>query len=41
MVVFERRVCCVPGQYRSTQRKAPRGADNQAALTEDIVALAR
>ena len=29
------------GQHRSTQRKAPRGADDEEALTEDIVALAR
>ena len=29
------------GQYRSTQRKVPRGADDEEALTEDIVALAR
>ena len=37
----ERRVCRVLGQHRSTQRKAPRGADDEAALTEDIIALAR
>ncbi len=29
------------GQHRSTQRKTPRGADNEEALTADIVALAR
>mgnify|MGYP003586312220 CR=1 FL=1 len=29
------------GQHRSTQRKAPCGADDEAALTEDIIALAR
>ncbi len=29
------------GQHRSTQRKAPRGADDEAAPTEDIIALAR
>ncbi len=29
------------GQHRSTQRKVPRGADDEQALTEDIVALAR
>ncbi|WP_343617288.1 IS3 family transposase [Novosphingobium sp.] len=41
MTVSERRVCRVLGQHRSTQRKAPRGADEEAALTEDIIALAR
>ncbi len=29
------------GQHRSTQRKVPRGADDEEALTADIVALAR
>ena len=37
----ERRICRVPGQHRSTQRKAPRGADDEQALTEDIIALAK
>ena len=41
MPVSERRVCRVLGQHRSTQRKAPRGADDESALTEDIIALAR
>ena len=41
MLVSERRICRVPGQHRSTQRKVPRGADDEAALTEDIIALAR
>jgi hypothetical protein len=41
MAVSERRICRVFGQHRSTQRKAPRGADDEAALTEDIIALAR
>jgi len=31
----------VLGQHRSTQRKVPRGADDEDALTADIVALAR
>ncbi|MGY0484139.1 IS3 family transposase [Endobacter medicaginis] len=39
--VSERRVCRVLGQHRSTQRKVPCGADDEEALTEDIVALAR
>ncbi|RZL23455.1 MAG: IS3 family transposase [Sphingomonas sp.] len=38
--VSERRVCRVLGQHRSTQRKVPCGADDEQALTEDIVALA-
>lgn len=37
----ERRICRVLGQHRSTQRKVPRGADDEQALTEDIVALAK
>ncbi|MCM0001461.1 MAG: IS3 family transposase [Erythrobacter sp.] len=41
MPVSERRLCRVLGQHRSTQRKVPRGADDEAALTEDIIALAR
>jgi transposase InsO family protein len=39
--VSERRACAVLGQHRSTQRKAPRAADDEAALTVDIVELAR
>jgi hypothetical protein len=41
MLVSERRVCRVLGQHRSTQRRVPREADDEAALTEDIIALAR
>jgi hypothetical protein len=41
MPVSERRICRVLGQHRSTQRKMPRGADGEAALTEGIIALAR
>lgn len=37
----ERRGCRVLGQHRSTQRQTPSGADDEAALTEDIIALAR
>ncbi|KRW93135.1 hypothetical protein AQY21_26950 [Paracoccus sp. MKU1] len=29
------------GQHRSTQRRIPRGRDDERQLTEDIVALAR
>ena len=38
--VPERLACRVLGQHRSTQRKAPRRPDDEAALTADIVALA-
>jgi transposase InsO family protein len=31
----------VLGQHRSTQRKVPRGADDEDALNDDIVVLAR
>lgn len=31
----------MPCAHRSTQRKAPRGVYDEAALTEDIIALAR
>jgi putative transposase len=37
MPVSERRVCRVLGQHRSTQRKTPRGADDEAALTEALL----
>jgi len=39
--VSERRVCRVLGQHRSTQRKVPCGADDEEALTDDIIALAK
>ena len=39
--VSERRVCAALGQHRSTQRKAPRGRDDEEQLTADIIALAR
>jgi putative transposase len=31
----------VLGQHRSTQRKPPRGRDDEERLTADIIALAR
>jgi putative transposase len=40
MPVSERRVCRVLGHHRSTQRKTPRVADEEAAFTDDVVALA-
>ncbi|TPG38917.1 hypothetical protein EAH89_29210 [Roseomonas nepalensis] len=39
--VSERFACKVLGQHRSTQRKAPRQADDEVALTESITNLAR
>jgi transposase InsO family protein len=39
--VPERTACRALGQHRSTQRKPPRTADDEAALTADIVELAR
>lgn len=39
--VSERRACAVPGQHRSTQRKPPQPADDEAALTADIIELAK
>jgi putative transposase len=39
--VSERRVCAVLGQHRSTQRKVPRGRDDEERLVADIVELAR
>ena len=37
----ERRACAALGQHRSTQRKIPRGRDDEERLTADIVELAR
>jgi transposase InsO family protein len=39
--VSERRACAVLRQPRSTQRKPPRGRDDEAALTADIIELAK
>jgi transposase InsO family protein len=41
MGVSERRTCAALGQHRSTQRKAPRGRDDEERLTADIIELAR
>jgi transposase InsO family protein len=38
--ISERFACRVLGQHRSTQRKIPKTADDEAALTADIIALA-
>jgi putative transposase len=38
--VSERRACRVLGQHRSTQRKVPIGADDEAVLTTEIIDLA-
>lgn len=39
--ISERRACAVLGQHRSTQRKPVLGRHDEAALTADIVALAK
>jgi putative transposase len=39
--VSERRACAALGQHRSTQRKVPRGRDDERRLTADIIKLAR
>jgi hypothetical protein len=39
--VSERRVCAALGQHRSTQRRAPRGREDEGRLTADIIELAR
>src|ERR671910_1834443 len=39
--VSERRACAALGQHRSTQRKVPKGRDDEERLTADIIALAR
>ena len=39
--ISERRACAALGQHRSTQRKPARGRDDEAALTADIVELAK
>lgn len=39
--ISERFACRVLGQHRSTQQKRPRGAGDEAALTADIIELAR
>src|SRR5215211_2902237 len=41
LAISERRVCAALGQHRSTQRKAPRGRDDEEQLTADLIALAR
>ncbi len=39
--VSQRRACRVLGQHRSTQRKVPQTPDDEAALTADMIELAR
>ena len=41
MPVSERRACAALGQHRSTQRKVPRGREDEERLTADTIALAR
>ena len=39
--ISERRACRALGQHRSTQRKTPRGREDEEALTADLIELAR
>ena len=39
--ISERRACATLGQHRSTQRKNPRGRDDEERLTADMVTLAK
>ena len=39
--ISERRACVALGQHRSTQRKIPRGREDEERLTADIIELAR
>jgi putative transposase len=39
--VSEHRACRALGQHRSTQRKVPRGKDDEAALVAELIELAR
>jgi putative transposase len=39
--ISERRACAALGQHRSTQRKIPRGREDEEQLTADIVELAQ
>ena len=39
--ISERRACAALGQHRSTQRKIPRGREDEERLTADIVEFAR
>ena len=39
--VSERRACAVVGQARATQRRTPKVRNDEAALTDDIVRLAK
>jgi putative transposase len=41
LAISERRACVALGQHRSTQRKTPRGREDEALLTDDVVELAR
>ena len=39
--VSERRVCRVLGQHRSTQRRLPKGRDDEERLVADMIELTR
>ena len=39
--ISERRACAALGQYRSTQRKLPRGREDEDRLMADLIELTR
>jgi putative transposase len=41
LTISERRACRALGQHRSTQRKTPRGQEDEERLTADLIELAR
>ena len=41
LTISERRACRALGQHRSTQRKTPRGKEDEEQLTADLIELAR
>jgi putative transposase len=41
LTISERRACAALGQHRSTQRKIPRGRDDEEQLTAEIINLVR
>lgn len=41
MKISERRACTVLGRHRSTQRKAPKGREDEERMTADTIELAR
>src|SRR3546814_6427635 len=41
LTVSQRRICCLLGQHRSTQRHPPRDHADERRLTADIIALVK